>query len=462
MRLLPKTPRGTWALAGVAWVAACAVVWWVLPVVPRATWRLPDGGKLIGFFPGSHAVLTVGTGSSPNRGAEYLCGPADVRNADTGRVDRLLGPDAVFDPFLMLPDAVLILDRAAPPVTRLTLVDVPSGRRSELPLSFVGASADFGTLAFLDPRTSPRVIRLWDTATRRNRGALTGLYGFPGGWLSPGHIWRSVHRGFSPAVFSPDGRHLVCCEPAGAPGAGSRMLVWGVGEEEPAVIMSMPGDDCRAVALGRGGRSVVVELARAGGPAGRVFRRYEVGRPEPTWEVTSLDDLVAISGGEAFAAAVRPAGAARAAVWLWDGDGRPPGREVPGLGDDMPAFFSGDWVSPDGRSVLTAGGAGGGLWTALQWLRETGVPVPDMASGRAQVVDTASGRVLFACPLGKGPYLYSSDGQLLAAQVGADVRVWDMPPRTPMTWFPAAAMLLALPVASFAHRRARRLRRAAA
>jgi hypothetical protein len=42
MPLVPRSRRGTWLLAGVVWLGACAMWWWMLPVVPRAVLQLPQ------------------------------------------------------------------------------------------------------------------------------------------------------------------------------------------------------------------------------------------------------------------------------------------------------------------------------------------------------------------------------------------------------------------------------------
>src|SRR4051794_6534525 len=38
IRLLPRTLRGTWLLAGMVGVAGCGVLWWALPYRPRISW----------------------------------------------------------------------------------------------------------------------------------------------------------------------------------------------------------------------------------------------------------------------------------------------------------------------------------------------------------------------------------------------------------------------------------------
>src|SRR5262245_41339527 len=60
MRLLPRTARGTWLLAGAVWLAGCAVVWWVLPARPRAVWPMPGPNQVVGCLPNSSILVMTG------------------------------------------------------------------------------------------------------------------------------------------------------------------------------------------------------------------------------------------------------------------------------------------------------------------------------------------------------------------------------------------------------------------
>src|SRR5262245_23515558 len=42
IRLFPRSPRGTWLLAGAVWLAGCGTLWWALPPAPTAEWTVPD------------------------------------------------------------------------------------------------------------------------------------------------------------------------------------------------------------------------------------------------------------------------------------------------------------------------------------------------------------------------------------------------------------------------------------
>jgi hypothetical protein len=50
MRLLPRSPGGTWLLAAAAWLAGCAAAWWLLPVRPRSAWHAPAPARPVGVL----------------------------------------------------------------------------------------------------------------------------------------------------------------------------------------------------------------------------------------------------------------------------------------------------------------------------------------------------------------------------------------------------------------------------
>jgi hypothetical protein len=68
MPLLPRSRRGTGLLAGAVWLAACAGLWWAVPVVPRAVMRLPEDMALIGLGPTCTTGLALHARSASNLG----------------------------------------------------------------------------------------------------------------------------------------------------------------------------------------------------------------------------------------------------------------------------------------------------------------------------------------------------------------------------------------------------------
>src|SRR5262245_5053749 len=94
MRLLPRTARGTWLLAGAAWLTACAVVWWVLPARPRAAFPMAPGEGLLTVLPDGRGGVSArerdGTFTGPiriwhasaNRSGSYLTEQDQIKWAD--------------------------------------------------------------------------------------------------------------------------------------------------------------------------------------------------------------------------------------------------------------------------------------------------------------------------------------------------------------------------------------------
>src|SRR5205814_1030868 len=88
MRVLPRTVRGTWALAAAAWLAGCAAVWWALPVRPRAEWKVPAEDCLMELFAENLTAVTFGGANGP-----HYTGPLRLWDSTTGRVRELLPAD---------------------------------------------------------------------------------------------------------------------------------------------------------------------------------------------------------------------------------------------------------------------------------------------------------------------------------------------------------------------------------
>src|SRR5262245_52521442 len=87
MRLLPRSPRGTWLLAGTVWLACVGALWSALPYRPRASWPAAEPAHVHGFIPGTSVVLSCPLyGESPREQP----GPLVARDAATGKVRELL------------------------------------------------------------------------------------------------------------------------------------------------------------------------------------------------------------------------------------------------------------------------------------------------------------------------------------------------------------------------------------
>src|SRR5437763_537447 len=101
MRLMPKTPRGTWLLAGAVWLAGCGALWWALPYRPQVSLPTEKPAIVHGFIPGTSVVLTSSPWPAFGAHAGWSLGPLLARDVSTGEVRQWLPDDerlALVDP----------------------------------------------------------------------------------------------------------------------------------------------------------------------------------------------------------------------------------------------------------------------------------------------------------------------------------------------------------------------------
>jgi hypothetical protein len=88
----------------------------------------------------------------------------------------------------------------------------------------------------------------------------------------------------------------------------------------------------------------------------------------------------------------------------------------------------------------------------------------------SELLDVRSGQSVADFPFYSGRAYRSSSGLIavsddfdwLTPDLPARIEVWDIPPRKPLLWFSAGAVLLAPPIFMLARRRVRRLQKEAA
>src|SRR4051812_33535968 len=184
MRVLPRSPRGTWLLAAAVWLAGSAALWWALPYRPRAVWATGEPAALVGFVPGSSVLLTCspwrdGIDGPPRR----WLGPLVFRDVETGGTRGWFGPDDELTVGKPLPDGRrLLIGRSETGRTRLRLyaaeggepvADLPfNGRTGEAnaPPEFdargdepaVAVRPDGRRIAYADWQGEGRCVRVWD------------------------------------------------------------------------------------------------------------------------------------------------------------------------------------------------------------------------------------------------------------------------------------------------------------
>jgi WD40 repeat protein len=155
-----------------------------------------------------------------------------------------------------------------------------------------------------------------------------------------------------------------------------------------------------------------------------------------------------------------------------------PGRYRVGIwdvktGDEVASHYIGgivDWarfkptVSPQGN-MIAAATLTSTPDTIGTLLRRVGFswPAPTEPHFQSVTLVSANSGQLIATVRGDAEFArWSPDGSMLATvdQDEKTIRIWDIPPRKPLTWFAAGAALLALPIAFVAWRRVRTLRAA--
>jgi WD40 repeat protein len=452
MRLLPRSAKATWLLAGVVWVGLCVLVWWGLPVRPRAAWRLPERGVLFGFLPGSNLLITANRRSDPPppSAARILFGPIRLWDAESGRlVSEFAGPTDHFN------SATL--------------------SRTGRWLAMARNLYDAGSVEGKVPADSPA---LW-------------LLDLTDGRLTTSPAFRAQY--VSSCVFGPEDRWLIC----NVNGYAERVSIPGL------ATAGEPRAHWFRYALAPGGRVLANRGdAEAGEPNGIIIRdadtfavRAVVPRPDMGIDALALD-----SGGTVLTAEFSSKGR-NPEVRCWDVG---TGREL--LRVPTP-FFS---LDPDGQSLLTQpyedtvtgwtvwdvqtasvrflvspppgattytvamvspDGRIGGIYVGWPpgypwagWAKRLGLiwPWADEPRRHATALfDLATGESLGVIPDAMNPSNWLADSKRVAAldEDFLNVRIWEVPPRKPPTWFAVAAAVLALSLAGLAWWHGRRLRR---
>src|SRR5262245_27024506 len=138
MRLLPRTPRGTWLLAAVMWLAGCAILWWQLPDVPRLVVSA-EGAYVAGFTDDGRWVQGHGNYSAERPDAPVGDGPFRTWDPRTGRLaaswQKPDGATVLWHPWsdLFGKYAIILFAEDGPDGGRTCHYDLVTGRRETLP-----------------------------------------------------------------------------------------------------------------------------------------------------------------------------------------------------------------------------------------------------------------------------------------------------------------------------------------
>jgi hypothetical protein len=96
MRLLPRSRRGTWLLAGALWCAACAVWWWALPVAPRAVLDLANDVQFLSFDMNPAYAIVARYMVAPSISGGNSVQKLNLVDVSSGRVISDLSDDPTF------------------------------------------------------------------------------------------------------------------------------------------------------------------------------------------------------------------------------------------------------------------------------------------------------------------------------------------------------------------------------
>lgn len=449
MRFLPRTPLGTWLLAGVVWLPACSALWWTLPVVPRADWRLPAPGVLIGFGSGG-TILSLEMRYDPRTDkVPWRSGPLRIHDTDNGRTlaSFFVSGDAV-DVADLSPDGrrcsvgIRRGDHLAP-----MLIDVAERREAG---RAIGGAPKPGVASFRQYSPDGRLLAI-DDHGRKDRGVV---------------LWDAARRGercFFPEVrlpgdFSADGRFLATLAGLGpelslsvfecATGALRRTIAIPAPETWPPRL----SDDGSAV--------VVAQYSDQSSRSPDVIRCWDVATGERRWErrANAVTQLHWVDGGRMIVSNESGKLDSAQLVWIDAATGKVI-RHVP-LGRRLfpPAPRP---LDPADRRffITTAEAKPPDTLERLATNVGLGVSSP-MPVGR--LLDSVTGETLAELPGAGGAWNWSSDGRQLACLGSGDrpwVRVWDVPPRKPLAWFAGGTVVFAMPPLLLAFLRVQQLRR---
>jgi hypothetical protein len=462
IRLLPRTSRGTWLLAGPVWLAGWAALWWALPYRPRVSWPTEGPAVVHGFIPGTAVFLTSSPLSGTNGGAPSpIRGPLLARNVSNGDVrewfsenERLTLVDTGVDGRRVLVGRVvggrarLFLHDAINGgfIAKLPQGEPHAGDEKDPPLEateqFAAFRPDGRQILYADRVGGRRWLRIWDIDAGRE------IAGLPD--AGPPAAWSAVGRTMAYATRSRDQR------PAS-------LHFWDGSTHRARVFHSFepPAEEFEQLAFSPDGEVLTgVREQQTGG-----------------WRCTPLAHVVGWevrTGREKYRCDGTWAGLPPGLPWFATVELRGEGIAVHrhdyatgtrcgdlGLtGSVGPGWYG---FSPDGSLGV---GSREHSNPILDFLNEhfPGQAPPRSIVEWPQLVETATDRPAFLLPMaldreGRSRSVrgWSTDGAFLAIAGQDTLAVWDVPPRKSLAWFTAGSGLLAFPIFIYARRRTRNL-----
>ena len=438
MRLLPRTPRGTWLSAAAIWLAGCAVIWFVLPARPRVV--IPEAGPCRGFSTDGRLAFGRAWGTcrpypkyTPRlAGSPRPDGPYRVWDVRTGTclASQTVSYGSIYN---FAPDGLTAVLMLGGNEQRAELIDLITGRREDLPHSaFTGKvrfTEDGRFLLFEVGYWDPDPVTIWwDRATRQIVGRCPGLV---------------------PVAVAPES-HWLTKEPAGV-------------DDWPASLV------IRAPISGR-------ELARLP-RARRTHAEFSTDGSYLLLHTEETTDVIETATGRecarltwTSAVMIPPGSHVSVAVVERDGEMWLERRDLwtglpllrMSLSEMIPATPSPIVYPVPHRDWILFQYATSKQSLVDQLLAHVPLISQFLPSGRSEflLLDATTGRELSRFRHHSWDVVdVSPDGgtlQFAEDEIGS-LTFWDLPPRKPLSWFAIAALVWSLPLMWLARRRIRTL-----
>jgi hypothetical protein len=458
MRLLPRTPRRIWTLAALVGLAGVVAGWWLLPVVPRQTVKLPGPSVLLALTADGRTIVT--TGIEERRAADGMtltCGPFRFHDVDTGReLGTALTAADTFDMSKPSPDGRwLFVSACAENEYRPLLIDLIS--RAVVPLpgagerkpGFAGTaefSANGGLLAYGGWSAGNMRILLWELVAGRARGALSG---------SPYTMALSADGRWAAGVTAAEGKPAITVFATDTLAPRATVLTR---TDETVQRLRLTDDGAYVVAAMTNNEQQRQLMSVSFAWHYVTVRAWDVATGQEGSAVRSVYGSFAVGPDGRTIITEHLGGAAHHCTWTdpatgWLRDGPPVGVE----GAPSPSY---ELLSPDRRrlAVTRQVSSAGPL---EQLARRLNVTWPFPTSGsrvETRVYDAATGGHVGDIP--GDVNRWAADGRTLADidwPGGRNrVRLWDVPPRKPLPAFAAGAAVWGLLVVALARWRTRR------
>jgi WD40 repeat protein len=429
MRLLPRSPAGTWALAGVTWLSLSVAAWWLLPPQPRAEWHnVPPVAWARVRLPGSsHTILVPPLASAVPTHPNMLV----FWDSATGQTHELFSDEDDLPAFGFSPDGTWVLLGVD---NRLQLRDVASGATvAELEVTDRPPeewrrrylfTPDGSVLVYSDWVAAHDVVRLFDLNTRKAAGVVADAE--------------------APLAFADDGRTFAF-RAAGE----CRVVEWPGGR----VRFRLPDNGVDRYELSpTGERLIRFQVDNVG----QQVECWNLADGKSLWDIaTSASTALPGDGKKLFACRYIPDVYPK--ISLWDTrDGECLG-ELSLKAREMFVDVAHGCSPIDGTvaiiTIYPEDRLGEWLETWVPWLGYRAQP-----SG-VKLVDATTGRTMCAIPGGEGEPCFTTDGRGLLVRQGSMLRLWDLLPRKPWMWIAIAAGMFALPIVLLAWLQGRRLLR---